>query len=263
MFTIQDYIDSLNRDKESLVANLTTKGISASDTETFTTLVPKVLDIVDVNNQSKSATITSNTTTTITPDEGYTGLSSVEVTTNVEADMSDYFTDTISQGWNQYGYIIKMIKKLPNNISVSGTSLQNAFVGASNLTEIPLMDTSNVTNMHTMCYSSGIVSFPQLNTSSVTDMGGMCQSCPNLVNLPLLDTSSVTNMKYICFGSLGLSDASLDNLLQMAANVNAGYTQTKTLADLLGTYTNNYPASRIQALPHYQDFLDAGWTIGY
>ena len=35
------------------------------------------------------------------------------------------------------------------------------------------------------------------------------------------------------------------------------------LAQLGITDTTAYPTSRIQALPHYQDFLDAGWTIGY
>lgn len=37
------------------------------------------------NLQDKEVTITENTTTTVTPDEGYDGLSSVEVTTNVSA----------------------------------------------------------------------------------------------------------------------------------------------------------------------------------
>ena len=43
--TVQEYITSLNTDKQTLVNNLTTKGVSASNEETFTTLVPKVLDI--------------------------------------------------------------------------------------------------------------------------------------------------------------------------------------------------------------------------
>ena len=30
-----------------------------------------------------------------------------------------------------------------------------------------------------------------------------------------------------------------------------------------GFTSANYPATRIQALPHYQDFVSAGWSIGY
>ena len=43
--TVQEYITSLNTDKQTLVNNLVTKGVSASNEETFTSLVPKVLDI--------------------------------------------------------------------------------------------------------------------------------------------------------------------------------------------------------------------------
>lgn len=45
MATTQEYLSQLQADKQTLVNNLTTKGVSASNEETFTTLVPKVLDI--------------------------------------------------------------------------------------------------------------------------------------------------------------------------------------------------------------------------
>lgn len=31
----------------------------------------------------------------------------------------------------------------------------------------------------------------------------------------------------------------------------------------LGFSSNAYPKSRIQALSNYQDFINAGWSIGY
>lgn len=239
MFTIQDYIDSLNRDKESLVENLTTKGVSASDSETFTTLVPKVLDITSVNNQSKSTTITSNTTTTITPDEGYTGLSSISITTNVQPDLSEYISPTISAGTSSNagnsGWS-KMLKKIPATTTVSGTSLKWAFSSEPSLTEIPYLDTTVVTNMEQMCYASA-----------------------SLTTIPVLNTSSVTNMNYMFSYIEGLTDSSLDNILQMCINATS-YNGTKTLKQI--GISSRYTA-RIQALPHYQDFIDAGWTIGY
>lgn len=262
MFTIQDYIDSLNRDKESLVANLTTKGISASDTETFTTLVPKVLDIISVNNQSKTATITSNTTTTITPDEGYTGLSSVEVTTNVALDLSEYFTNTLeyNSSTNQ-GSAKNMVKTIPSNTIVNGTNLKYAFYQFRGLTSLPIIDTSNVTDMEGMCNGCvSLVSFPALNTSNVRNMMSMFNNCGNLTTFPALSIPSVTNMQYMFSGCNALSDSSLDNILQMCTSATS-YNGTKTLAYLYITDRTIYPTSRIEALPHYQDFINAGWTI--
>ena len=43
--SIATYLTALDRDRDALAVNLTTKGVPASSSETFTTLVPKVLDI--------------------------------------------------------------------------------------------------------------------------------------------------------------------------------------------------------------------------
>lgn len=43
--TTEQYLNQLKTDKQSLVDNLVTKGVPATNEETFTTLVPKVLDI--------------------------------------------------------------------------------------------------------------------------------------------------------------------------------------------------------------------------
>lgn len=45
MATTKDYLDQLTADKATLVQILNAKGVTASDTETFTELVPKVDDI--------------------------------------------------------------------------------------------------------------------------------------------------------------------------------------------------------------------------
>lgn len=263
MFTIQDYIDSLKSDKQKLVTNLTTKGISGlTGNETFTELAPKVLDIVTPNNQSKSETITSNTTTTITPDEGYTGLSSVSITTNVALDLSEYFTNTLEYNGTTYqGSARNMIKTIPSNTVVSGTSLKYAFYGFRGLTTLPIIDTSSVTDMEGMCNGCvSLVSFPLLNTSSVRNMMSMFNACGNLTTFPPLNIPSATNFQYMFYDCNALTDTSLDNILQMCISATS-FTGTKTLAYLSITNTSVYPTSRIEALPHYQDFLDAGWTI--
>lgn len=239
-FTINDYLDQLKTDKQTLVDNLLAKGVSCSSDETFTTLVPKVAEITPVNNQSKSITITSNTTTNIEPDSGYTGLSSVSVTTNVSADMSEYFDSTLAGGgYGPSGYFIpgwvKGVKKLnPNYTQLLTTN--NAFALFYG-TELPLLDTTLYSNFQ----------------SFITD-------CPNLTTIPIYNTASAVNMQNMVYNCPNLNTTSLDNILQMC--INATRAGTKTLY-YIGLRSTDYPASTIEALPHYQDFIDAGWTIGY
>lgn len=90
-------------------------------------------------------------------------------------------------------------------------------------------------------------------------------NCTKLKNIPLIDGSNISGnnaLQNTFSGCTSLTDTSLDNILQMCIGVN-NYSSTKTLRHLGISDTTVYPASRIQALPHYQDFIDAGWTIGY
>ena len=56
-----------------------------------------------------------------------------------------------------------------------------------------------------------------------------------------------------------LTNESLDNILQFCITSKI---ENGTLK-YLGLTSNYYPATTIQSLPHYQDFINAGWTIGY
>ena len=78
------------------------------------------------------------------------------------------------------------------------TNMSRVFGGCSNLTEIPLLNTSKAENMPGMFYDcSALTTIPQLDTSKVVDMLGMFNGCTNLTSIPLLDTSNVTNMNYM------------------------------------------------------------------
>jgi len=201
------------------------------------------------------------------------------------ADLSEYFTATISEGTNNNPGFRNMVKYIPSTTTVSGNSLSYAFqkyIGTTiplintssvtnmndmfrdcpNLTTIPLLITSSVTNMAGMFYlCRSFTTLPLIDTSSVTNMNNMCNGCINLTTIPLLNTSSVETMTNMFSSCSNLTDTSLDNILQMCVGATS-YTGTKTLATL-GFNATNYPATRIQALPHYQNFIDAGWTIGY
>lgn len=155
------------------------------------------------------------------------------------------------------------LKRIPLLDFSKMTSLFYAFSGCSSLEEVPLLDIHNVSNLSN-CFSncSSLTSIPQLDTSKVGLMPSIFNSCSNLVDIPVLNTSQCGNMKNMVTACNKLSDTSLDNILQMCINCSPLYMQTKTLYDL-GFRKTIYSQAKIQSLPHYQDFLDAGWTTGY
>ena len=229
-----------------------------------------------INNQDK--TITENGT--YTADSGYTGLGTVTVNVgDFEAPIEMKFGNS---KWTQVpnsimsaidwanitdlSYMFDSNSALPS-ISIpatpKATTIRSMFRYASKITNITLADISNVTDMNmAFGYCSKLVTAPTLNTSKVADMGYMFASCSELTTVPIYDTSKVTGMAYMFQACPKLTDESLNNILTMCINSNISYSGDKSLSRV-GFYQTNYPASRIQALSNYQDFIDAGWTIGY
>lgn len=94
-------------------------------------------------------------------------------------------------------------------------------LGYSTVTEIPMFDTSEVTDMRDMfrdCYN--LTSVPLFDTSKVTSMLDMFTNCVKLINVPQFDTSNVNAMSWMftnCFDltTVPLLDAS--NVLGISA----------------------------------------------
>ncbi len=82
---------------------------------------------------------------------------------------------------------------LPNLSGV--TDMYATFNGCSGLTSLPLIDTSNVTDMTYTFGGSGLTSFPVLDTSNVTTFLGTFWSCSGLTSFPVLDFSSATTLE--------------------------------------------------------------------
>ena len=132
---------------------------------------------------------------TYIPEEPYNAFT--EVVTNVEADVSEYFDLNISSAGSTTSGLNRIIKKCPP-VNISGTSTYRMFAECAALTEVPQLDTSNVTDMEEMfngCYS--LTTIPQLDTSNVTNMKRMFNGCRSLTEVPQLDTSKVTNMSWL------------------------------------------------------------------
>ena len=143
----------------------------------------------------------------------------------------------------------------------SATDMDSMFSGCANLTTIPLLDTSSVTSMYFMFADcTNLTTIPELNTSKVTDMAYMFYGCTNLTTVPLLDISSVTYMSFMFANCTSLSEESLNNILAMCINATSYTTNTKTLKQLGLT---SEQATKCTTLSNYSAFTAAGWTTGY
>lgn len=147
---------------------------------------------------------------------------------------------------------------------VVGTSLSYLYSADRKLVFFPLIDTSSNTSLNSTfrnCFA--LLEVAKFSTDNITNMENAFYGCSALRTVPEFNTSKVTKFSSMFANSNLLTDESLNNILKMCINASS-YTGAKTLTTL--GFQNNigtYPASRFQALPNYQDFINAGWTIGY
>ena len=240
--TITEYLDQLDSDKHGLVTFLNSVGLPSSDNDTFTVMIPKLQfvpsPIVDV---------------------GELGLKLAYSTWTSIDERFDFSTVTNFEGMFEGNSLISVTASLDTS---SATNMRIMFTNCRDLRSIGLIDTSNVTSMDGMFNNcSSLISIPQFNTSLVSNMSNMFYGATALTKVPILNTSSITNFGSMFQNCRNLTDESLNNILTMCINASS-YSGTKTLYQL-GFRSNMYAASRIQALSNYNDFITAGWTIGY
>ena len=141
--------------------------------------------------------------------------------------------------------------------------MQSMFQNCTSLSSVPLFVTTNLTNMTYMfdgCTS--LIEVPAFSTSNVNQMEMTFKNCTSLTTVPEFDGSKIRYISNIFQNCGNLTTTSLDNILKLCISTTSEYRGQKTLTTL-GFTSSLYSSATIQALPHYQDFLDAGWTIGY
>ena len=176
-------------------------------------------------------TITSNGTYKAI-DDGLDGYSEVNVSTS-GVDINDYYDLTK----RKKGSLASYIKQIPLIDTSDSTNMGYMFSGCNSLITIPLLNTSKVTSMNSMFYSClSLTTIPQLDTSKVTNMNSMFNTCSSLTTIPLLDTSNVTDM-----GNMFTSCKSLTTIPQLdtskVTNIGRMINSCSSLTNL-GGFTN-------------------------
>ena len=96
------------------------------------------------------------------------------------------------------------------NTTANVTSTEGMFRNCTNLTTIPLIDTSKVTNMSDMFNGcSNLTTIPQLDMSSVDSMGNMFANCSKLTSIPEIDASHVNGMSVTFYKCTSLTSIGL------------------------------------------------------
>ena len=178
MATTSEYLQQLQTDKQNLVDNLVEKGVSATSDETFTSLVPKVLDI--------------------------------------QSGGSDLVIDDASYLFYN-GARLNALNELLN-VCQSVTYCNNMFYQCPNLTEIDLssFDTSECVsfgNMFQSCPKLTNVNVSNFDTSKVTVMSSMFRNCPQLKRLDIssFTTESLATNAYMFYQSNNLKTLIINN----------------------------------------------------
>lgn len=226
--TTADYLTQLGQDRDNLVTNLQTKGITGlTGDETFTELVPEVLNI-------PSGSGGDNVT-----DWSVLGYSATPTPIQNYYDTALNIMNTIPQGEDLYDTV---------------------FERRLDIVILPYFDTSNCTDFSYMCQGcENLISVPSLNTSKGEYLRLMFDGCTKLEEVPVFDFASATELTDIFYNDTKLSNASLNNILTSLLSASS-YNGTKTLKEI---GLSQAQATTCTGLSVWADCQNAGWTTGY
>ena len=222
MSTTSEYLQQLQTDKQNLVDNLVTKGVSATSNETFTSLVPKVLDIQSGGTDAEITDASYLFYYGARLDYLEEILTLCKNVTSCES-MFDLCGDELTQ------------INLSNFDTSNVTSMSGMFSGCYSLTNLDLsnFDTAKVTRMASMfqqCSSLANLNLSNFNTSYVTGMGSMFYGCRALKNIDLssFNTALVTSMSNMFNGCSALESVDLSSFNTLSINNNHSMFQNCT-----------------------------------
>lgn len=196
--SIASEITRLQNAKASIKTSIENKGVTVGN-GTLDTYASKI-DAIETG-------ITPTGTINITENGTYDVTDKASANVNVNSgDISEYFRDSMQYN-GSVPALLSLIKTIPM-VTITGTSCENMFQN-SGITHLPLLDTSNITNMTNMLTNTKITEIPAFDTSNVTKFGYFCHHSDNsytLTKVPLLNLSKAIEINYMITGNKGLTD---------------------------------------------------------
>ena len=169
--------------------NVTSNGTYTPSTDGYS----KVEVNVQPSLQTKSVEITENGTQTISADNGYDGLSSVSITTNVSGGTtSDKIKLIDGMKLNYNRYVIDYSQFDTSELTDFRYMLANTnfeLLPSNTSIDLSTWDTANATNMNSLFYNcsgvNSIIGLENWNTSNVEIMENTFNSCDRIATLDL------------------------------------------------------------------------------
>lgn len=256
MATTQEYLSQLQTDKQTLVDNLVTKGVSASNDETFTSLVPKVLDIpsgsgdliIDdasylfyegarVNYLSEILSLCKNVT-----DTSFMFTRWINSSLPSSLDLSNFDTSSVTTMNNMFNSASQISELNLSNWDLTNVlNISGMFAGMSNIVSLDVSswkNTAKIMNMNNTFASMlriNNINLGNFDTSSVTNMSSMFSNCPQLIKADISSFTSekLTNNSYM-FGNCAKLTTLIINNSSLFKMTNANMFQDTPIASGTG-----------------------------
>lgn len=191
---------------------------------------------------------------------------------NVNVPVVTEQTVKIKAGTYSFSSTDSTINQFIEEIDASDITLNtyspSLFEGCTNLKVVRNLNSSNVTNMQYFFYNcSSLETVPDMDTTKVQNFKNCFYGCSSLKNVPVLGlpqyTQSVSsNNFYNMYNNcIALTDASLNNILQMCINLGNKYVGGNKNLKYLGLTEEQ--ATKCTNLSNWQSCASLGWTTGY